>query len=184
MNDTACIRHQPDIVVEDIFPHAPETIWKTLTTGELIGRWLNGADRVRAGAGQAFHVPDQSRRRVGRRDSLPGAGGGPERALRLRWKGGHEGNVGYGSPLDTVVTWTLPDVEGNAPRLVHAGFVISRNASPWRPWATAGRRSSRVSAGLPTSRADAARTQIRQGGSTNAGSANAEPCLQITQQER
>ena len=29
-----------DIVVEEVFPHAPETIWKTLTTGELIGRWL------------------------------------------------------------------------------------------------------------------------------------------------
>jgi uncharacterized protein YndB with AHSA1/START domain len=28
-----------DIVVEDVFPHAPETVWKTLTTGELIGRW-------------------------------------------------------------------------------------------------------------------------------------------------
>jgi hypothetical protein len=28
-----------DIVVEEVFPHASETIWKTLTTGELIGRW-------------------------------------------------------------------------------------------------------------------------------------------------
>ena len=27
-------------MVEEVFPHAPETIWKTLTTGELIGRWL------------------------------------------------------------------------------------------------------------------------------------------------
>ena len=30
-----------DIVVEEVLPHAPETIWKTLTTGELIGRWLH-----------------------------------------------------------------------------------------------------------------------------------------------
>jgi uncharacterized protein YndB with AHSA1/START domain len=29
-----------DIVVEDVLPHAPELVWKTLTTGELIGRWL------------------------------------------------------------------------------------------------------------------------------------------------
>jgi len=24
------------IVVEEVFPHTPETIWKTLTTGELM----------------------------------------------------------------------------------------------------------------------------------------------------
>jgi uncharacterized protein YndB with AHSA1/START domain len=29
-----------DIVVEEVFPHAPETVWRILTTGELIGRWL------------------------------------------------------------------------------------------------------------------------------------------------
>ena len=41
MNDTAVETPIPqEIVVEEVFPHAPETIWKTLTTGELIGRWL------------------------------------------------------------------------------------------------------------------------------------------------
>ena len=29
-----------EIVVDEVFPHAPETIWKALTNGELIGRWL------------------------------------------------------------------------------------------------------------------------------------------------
>ena len=29
-----------DIVVEDVFPHPPSAIWKVLTTGALIGRWL------------------------------------------------------------------------------------------------------------------------------------------------
>ena len=29
-----------DIVVDEVFPHAPETVWKALTTGELIARWL------------------------------------------------------------------------------------------------------------------------------------------------
>ena len=38
MNDVASAAR--DIVVEEVFPHAPETIWKTLTTGALIGRWL------------------------------------------------------------------------------------------------------------------------------------------------
>ena len=29
-----------DIVLEEVFPHAPETIWKTLTRAQLIARWL------------------------------------------------------------------------------------------------------------------------------------------------
>ena len=40
MNETALKSHTQQIVVDDVFPHAPETIWKTLTDGELMGRWL------------------------------------------------------------------------------------------------------------------------------------------------
>ena len=40
MNDAALKPDTQDIVVDEVFPHAPETIWKTLTTGELIGRWM------------------------------------------------------------------------------------------------------------------------------------------------
>ena len=40
MNDAASKSGTQDIVVDEVFPHAPETIWKTLTTGELIGRWI------------------------------------------------------------------------------------------------------------------------------------------------
>ena len=40
MNDDASKSDTQDIVVDEVFPHAPETIWKTLTTGELIGRWI------------------------------------------------------------------------------------------------------------------------------------------------
>ena len=42
-----------DIVVEEVLPHAPETIWKTLTTGEMIDRWLmksTGFEPVKARA--------------------------------------------------------------------------------------------------------------------------------------
>ena len=28
------------IEVDEIFPHAPETIWKALVIGDLVGRWL------------------------------------------------------------------------------------------------------------------------------------------------
>jgi hypothetical protein len=43
MNDAASKSDTQDIVVDEVFPHAPETIWKTLTTGELIGRWIEMA---------------------------------------------------------------------------------------------------------------------------------------------
>ena len=39
----AALKPRPDthdIVVDEVFPHRPETIWKALTTGELIGCWL------------------------------------------------------------------------------------------------------------------------------------------------
>jgi uncharacterized protein YndB with AHSA1/START domain len=40
MNAFALKSDTQAIVVDEFFPHAPETIWKALTTGELIGRWL------------------------------------------------------------------------------------------------------------------------------------------------
>lgn len=128
VNDTAAdIR---DIVVEDVFPHAPETIWKTLTTGALIGRWLmvpTGFEPV-----EGTHFTFQTR--------PAGAWDGvircrvleviPNQRLAYSWKGGHADNVGYGSLLDTVVTWTLSGTAGGTRlRLVHAGFVVPRNQS-------------------------------------------------------
>ena len=44
MSNAALKSNRPDnrhdIVVDEVLPHAPETIWKALTTGELIARWL------------------------------------------------------------------------------------------------------------------------------------------------
>jgi uncharacterized protein YndB with AHSA1/START domain len=40
MTEAAMTFDTQDIVVEEVFPHTPETIWRTLTSGELIGRWL------------------------------------------------------------------------------------------------------------------------------------------------
>jgi uncharacterized protein YndB with AHSA1/START domain len=49
------------------------------------------------------------------------------------WKGGHAGNVGYGSPLDTVVTFILERAEGGTRlRLVHSGFVLPRNDTAYQ----------------------------------------------------
>ena len=61
-----------DIVVEELLAHAPEAIWKTLTTGVLIDRWLM-IYGVRARERRALHISKDARWRVGRRDPLRGA---------------------------------------------------------------------------------------------------------------
>ena len=54
----------------------------------------------------------------------------PNERLVYSWKGGHGGNIGYGAPLDTIVTWTLAKAgTGTRVRLVHSGFVTPRNES-------------------------------------------------------
>jgi uncharacterized protein YndB with AHSA1/START domain len=122
-----------EIVVDEVFPHAPETIWKALTNGELIGRWImvpTGFEPVKG-----THFTFQT--------TPGGAWDGvihcqvleviPNERLSYAWKGGHEANVGYGAPLDTVVTWTLSRVEsGTRLRLVHSGFVTPKNDSAFR----------------------------------------------------
>lgn len=118
-----------DIVVDEVFPHAPETIWRTLTTSALMGRWLK-MKPVGFEPTEGRHFTFQT--------TPAGAWDGvircqvlevtPNRQLAFAWKGGDEANVGYGSRLDTVVTWTLSEAEGGTRlRLVHAGFVLPRN---------------------------------------------------------
>ena len=129
MNETALKSHTQQIVVDDVFPHAPETIWKTLTDGELMGRWLGmtptGFEPVK---GKRFTY----------QTTAAGAWDGviqcevleviPNQRLAYSWRGGHEGNTGYGSRLDTVVTFTLSKAEnGTRLRLVHSGFVLPQN---------------------------------------------------------
>ena len=133
MNDAALKPGTQDIVVDEVFPHAPETIWKTLTTGELIGRWMMAPTGFEPVEGKRFTF----------QTTPAGAWDGvihcqvlevmPNERLVYAWKGGHEGNVGYGSPLDTVVTWTLSRVEsGTRLRLVHSGFVMPKNDTAFK----------------------------------------------------
>jgi uncharacterized protein YndB with AHSA1/START domain len=130
MNDAARKYDTQDIVVDEVFPHRPETIWRTLTTGELIARWLMEPAGFEPVEGKRFTF----------RTTPAGAWDGvihcqvlevmENERLVYAWKGGHEGNVGYGATLDTVVTWTLSKVEsGTRLRLVHSGFVTPKNDS-------------------------------------------------------
>jgi uncharacterized protein YndB with AHSA1/START domain len=134
MSETATKTATQEIIVEEVFPHTPEVVWKTLTTPELMGRWLpmpsTGFEPV---AGKRFTY-----------QTTPAGGWDgvihcqvleavPNERLVYAWKGGHEGNIGYGSPLDTVVAFTLSRVEnGTRLRLVHSGFVLPTNETAFR----------------------------------------------------
>jgi len=137
VNDTAVKIHieqtVQEIVVDEVFPHAPETIWKALTNGELIGRWLMVPTGFEPVTGTHFTF----------QTTPGGAWDGvihcqvleviPNERLSYAWKGGHEANVGYGSPLDTVVTWTLSRAEGGTRlRIVHSGFITPKNDAAFK----------------------------------------------------
>ena len=74
MTEAAMKTATQDIVVEEVFPHAPEIIWKTLTTGDLMARWLGMTPTGFAPVkGTRFTYRDDAGRRMGRHDSLRGA---------------------------------------------------------------------------------------------------------------
>jgi uncharacterized protein YndB with AHSA1/START domain len=133
MNDAALKSETQQIVVDEVFPHAPETLWRALTDGELIGRWIMVPTGFAPVKGTRFTF----------QTTPGGAWDGvihcqvlevvPNVRLSYAWKGGHKANVGYGAPLDTVVTWTLSRVDGGTRlRLVHAGFVVPTNDSAFK----------------------------------------------------
>jgi uncharacterized protein YndB with AHSA1/START domain len=134
MNRTALKSDTQDIVVDEVFPHAPETIWKTLTTSELIGRWLRmapaGFEAVKGNRFTMQTTPAGAWDGVIHCEVLEAK---PYERLVYTWQGGHDGNVGYGSRLDTIVTWTLSRVEaGTRLRVVHSGFVLPNNDTAFR----------------------------------------------------
>lgn len=134
MKDAALKSDTQDIMVEEILPHTPETIWKALTTGELITRWLgmptSGFDPVKGKRFTFKTTPAGAWDGVIQCEVLEAV---PNERLVYTWQGGHEGNVGYGSRLETVVTWVLSKAEnGTRLRLVHSGFVLPRNDTAFR----------------------------------------------------
>ncbi|MBX3219009.1 MAG: SRPBCC domain-containing protein [Labilithrix sp.] len=133
MNDIAPNATTHEIVVDEVFPHTPETIWRALTNGELMARWIMPPAGFAAVEGTRFTF----------QTTPAGAWDGtircevlqvvPNERLAYAWKGGHESNVGYGSLLDTVVTFTLTKVQdGTRVRLVHSGFVLPTNDTAFK----------------------------------------------------
>jgi uncharacterized protein YndB with AHSA1/START domain len=130
MSDNLVKADIQDIVVDEVFPHSPELIWKALTTAELIGRWIKPPSGFEPVVGNRFTY----------QTTPGGAWDGvihcqvleviPNERFVYSWKGGHEGNSGYGAPLDSIVTFTLSRVAGGTRVLmVHSGFVMPKNES-------------------------------------------------------
>ena len=134
MNDPASRSGTHEIVVEEVFSHAPETIWKTLTSGELMGRWIEmtptGFEPVKGKHFTFQTTPAGAWDGVIRCEILDVV---PNERLVFSWKSGHEGNVGYGARLETIVRFTLSRVEnGTRLRLVHSGFMLPKNETAFK----------------------------------------------------
>lgn len=133
MNDLASETGTREIVVDEVFPHAPETIWKTLTDGELIARWMMPPIGFELAPGKRFTFQTKP---AGEWDGVIHCQVlevVPNERLAYAWQGGHEGNAGYGSKLETIVTWTLTRVaNGTRVRLVHSGFVLPKNDTAYK----------------------------------------------------
>jgi len=130
-----------DIVVEEVLPFTPAHIWRALTSGAMMARWLMEPSGFEPVVGNRFTFTT----------TPMGAWDGfircevlevvQEQRFVFSWKGGHESNDGYGSKLDTVVTWTLtPEGEGTRLMMVHSGFVPPKNDMAFtnmsKGWAT------------------------------------------------
>lgn len=114
MSETAA----KSIVVEREMPHAPDKIWRALTTSALIADWLMAND-FEAEPGHRFQF---------RATPVPGWSGitncevieiDPPHRLAYRWGDGSESASG----LRTLVTWTLtPTAAGTLVRMEQSGF--------------------------------------------------------------
>ena len=128
MNEAVPIHLTREILIDEIFPHSRSVLWKVLTTGELIARWMMEPKGFAPVVGNRFTF----------QTTCAGAWNGtihcevlevkPFERFSYSWEGGDAGNIGYGSKLNTVVSWTLSDSEGGT-RLVlrHSGFELPRN---------------------------------------------------------
>jgi uncharacterized protein YndB with AHSA1/START domain len=133
MNELSTMVEGREIVVDEVLPHTPDQVWKTLTTPELMGRWLMTPTGFAPKKGTHFTyrtTPAGEWDGTIRCEVLEAE---PGRRLVHTWVGGHESNTEYGAPLDTVVTWTLtPHDGGTRIRLVHSGFKMPRNDTAFR----------------------------------------------------
>jgi uncharacterized protein YndB with AHSA1/START domain len=120
------------IVVDEVFPHAPETLWRTLTSGDLMARWMMKPTGFAPVEGTRFTFKTTPAGEWDGTINCQVLEVVPNARFAYSWSGGHEGNKGYGSRLDTIVTWFLSKVDnGTRLRLVHSGFVMPTNETAY-----------------------------------------------------
>lgn len=120
------------IVVDEVFHASPEKIWKALTETSLMARWIMAPAGFAAVKGTRFTFQTKPAGAWDGTISCEVLEAVPNERLSYSWKSGDAGNVGYGAPLDTVVTFTLTKVEiGTRLRLVHAGFILPKNETAY-----------------------------------------------------
>jgi len=133
MSDAAIMADRQDIVVDEVFPHTAEVVWKTLTTPELMGRWLMAPTGFEPTKGNQFTYQTTP---AGEWDGVIHCQVLEvirNKRLVHTWSAGHEANTGYGSRLETVVIWTLIEVDGGVRvRMVHSGFRTPTNDFAFR----------------------------------------------------
>ena len=119
------------ITIEKVLPYPAEKIWRTLTTSEMLAKWLMPNDFV-AEVGHRFNFRTKP---MGDWDGVVDCevlAADPPRLLRYSWKGGSDANPAYGSRLNSTVTWTLTAVDGGTHlKMVHDGFVLPQNQSAY-----------------------------------------------------
>ncbi len=128
MNSVLSAPAVQEIVVEELFPHSARTVWKALTSGAIMERWMMRPSGFEPIEGCVFTFQTKP---AGAWDGVIHCRvleATPDVCLAYSWTGGREENVGYGSKLDTVVTWTLAEEpDGTRVRLVHSGFELPKN---------------------------------------------------------
>jgi len=108
------------VVIERIFPHPPEKLWRALTEQPLVAEWLMNND----------FAPTVGRKFQFRADPVPNWDGvidcevlvvDPLQRLSYRWSA---------MGLDSVVLWTLSAApEGTHLRMEHSGFPAAQQAA-------------------------------------------------------
>lgn len=120
------------IVVDEFFPYAPARIWAALTDPRQMGRWLMQPTGFEPVVGNRFTYQTKPAGEWDGTIRCEVLEVVPQQRFVHAWRGGHESNVGYGSRLDTVVTWTLtPEGGGTRVRMVHSGFELPRNQTAY-----------------------------------------------------
>jgi uncharacterized protein YndB with AHSA1/START domain len=122
MNDAAASPHT--LVVERVFPHPPEKLWRALTESSLLAQWMMNND----------FAPQVGRKFQFRAEPVPNWNGivdcevltlDPLKQLSYNWSVG-----GEGSGLQWRVLWTLTPAEGGTHvRMEQSGFRPDQKAA-------------------------------------------------------